>query len=106
MLDELTHDRGERAPDEEPGRPGFTAALRSARRWVGRVEGVMAVLPSTREPVPTLEVWVEAGTPPGIVPGEHRGVPVVVREARGISAFRAETDGPRRRRPPPSGSSG
>ena len=106
MLDELTHDPGEKAPGEEPGRAGFSAALRSARRWVGRVEGVVGVLPSTREPVPTLEVWVEAGTPPGIVPGEHRGVRVVVREARGISAYWAEVDGPRRWRPPTSGSSG
>ena len=54
---------------------GFAAALRSARRWVGRVPGVVAVLPSTRAAVPTLEVWVEPGTPPGTVPDEHRGVP-------------------------------
>jgi hypothetical protein len=32
---------------------------------------------------------------PGIVPGEHRGVRVVVREARGISAFSAEIERPR-----------
>ena len=95
MLDELTHDPGEKAPGEEPGRAGFSAALRSARRWVGRVEGVVGVSPSTREPVPTLEVWVEAGTPPGIVPGEHRGVRVVVREAHGISAFSAKIERPR-----------
>ncbi len=95
MLDERTHGRGEKTPGEEPGPMGFSAALRSARRWVGRVEGVVAVLPSARAPVPTLEVWVEAGTPPGIVPGEHRGVRVVVREARGISAFSAEIERPR-----------
>jgi hypothetical protein len=95
VLDELTHDRGEKTPGEEPGRRGFSRALRSARRWVGRVEGVVAVLPSTRAAVPTLEVWVEPGTPPGSIPGEHRGVPVEVREAHGISAFSAYVDGPR-----------
>jgi hypothetical protein len=94
MLDELTHDRGDTAPGEEPGRVGFAAALRSARRWVGRVPGVVAVLPSTRATVPTLEVWVEPGTPPGTVPSEHRGVPVEVREAAGISAFSAEISEP------------
>ena len=92
MLDELTHDGGDKPAGEEPGRVGFAAALRSARRWVGRVPGVVAVLPSTRAAVPTLEVWVEPGTPPGSVPGEHRGVPVEVREAHGISAFSAKID--------------
>ena len=60
MLDELTHDRGEK-------RPGRAA-------------------------VPTLEVWVGARTPAGAVPGEHRGVPVEVREAHGISTFSAQVD--------------
>ena len=92
MLDELTHDRGDKPAGEEPGRVRFAAALRSARRWVGRVPGVVAVLPSTRAAAPTLEVWVEPGTPPGTVPDEHRGVPVDVREARGISAFSAKVD--------------
>lgn len=95
MLDELTHDRGEGGPGEEPGRVGFAAALRSARLWVGRVPGVVAVLPSAGAAVPTLEVWVEPGTPPERVPGLHRGVPVVAREAHGISAFLAEIDEPR-----------
>jgi hypothetical protein len=95
MLDELTHDRGEKRPDEEPGRVGFAAALRSARRWVGRVPGVVAVLPSTGAAVPTLEVWVEPGTPPESVPSVHRGLPVEVREAHGISAFSAQIDEPR-----------
>jgi hypothetical protein len=95
MLDELTHDRDEKRPGEEPGRVGFAAALRSARRWVGRVPGVVAVLPSAGAAVPTLEVWVEPGTPPETVPGVHRGVPVAVREADGISAFLAEIDEPR-----------
>jgi hypothetical protein len=94
MLDELTHDLDGRA-DDDPGGAAFVAALRSARRWVGRVEGVVAVLPSARGAIPTLEVWVAAGTPRGGVPGEHHGVPVVVREARGISAFSAETRAPR-----------
>lgn len=95
MLDELTHDRGEKPPGEEPGRVGLSAALRSARRWVGRVPGVVGVLPSTRAAVPTLEVWVEPGTPADAVPAEHRGVPVEVREARGISAFSAHVREPR-----------
>jgi hypothetical protein len=95
MLDELTHDCGEKPPGEEPGRTGFAAALRSARRWVGRVPGVVGVLPSSRAKVPTLEVWVEPGTPPETVPSEHRGVPVEVHEAHGISAFSAEIDEPR-----------
>ena len=95
MLDERTHDRSERAA-EEPGRASFAAALRSAQRWVGRVEGVVGVVPSARAAVPTIEVWVAAGTPRGNVPGEHRGAPVVVREARGISAFSADIDRPRR----------
>jgi hypothetical protein len=95
MVDELTHDRGEKPADGEPGRAGFAAALRSARRWVGRVPGVVGVLPSTRAAVPTLEVWVEPGTPAAAVPGEHRGVPVEVREAHGISAFSAQVDEPR-----------
>ena len=95
MLDELTHDRGEQGPGEEPGRVGFSAALRSARRWVGRVPGVVSVLLSTRAAVPTLEVWVEPGTPAEALPAEHRGIPVEVREARGISAFSAQIDEPR-----------
>ena len=90
MLDELTHDRGDKPAGEEPGRVGFAAALRPPG---GGWAGCPASWRAAQHPraVPTLEVWVEPGTPPGTVPDEHRGVPVEVREARGISAFSADS---------------
>lgn len=78
MLGELGHDR----------------AGREARRWVGRVAGVVGVVPTGR-PDGALEVWVQAGTPAESIPTECAGVPVVVRVAAGITAFTAHLDEPR-----------
>lgn len=76
------------------GELGQDHALREARRWVGRLEGVVGVLPSRRT-AGALEVWVAEGADTDGIPASCDGVPVVVRVARGLWSFSAEVPGPR-----------
>ena len=90
MLDELTHDLDGRADDD----PGGAALRRGAALGPalggpgGGRRGRAAERPGHG---PDARGVGGRGHARGGVPGEHHGVPVVVREARGISAFSADT---------------